>query len=54
MPFFGLPSRIFPNSVIRLVRSSPTKIFVPALTVIGRSVLDLKVKHGMPKYVVSS
>ena len=34
--------------------SRPSKVFVPIETVIGRSVFARSVKHGRPRYVVSS
>jgi hypothetical protein len=34
--------------------SRPSKVFVPCVTVTGRSVLSRSVKHGMPSAVVSS
>jgi len=49
IPSFCLPSNMFLNSTANRPLSSPTKMFVPAVTVIGRSVLDLKVKHGTRK-----
>lgn len=34
--------------------SSPSSVFVPALTVTGRSVFSRSVKQGIPRYVLSS
>lgn len=34
--------------------SFPTRILVPSLTVIGRSVLSRSVRQGIPRMVVSS
>ena len=34
--------------------SSPSRTFVPRVIVIGRSVFSRRVKHGIPRYVVSS
>ena len=44
------------RSGIPLIRagSRPSRVLVPARTVTGRSVLSRSVKHGMPRYVVSS
>src|SRR5579863_9623983 len=54
VPRFALPAKIFDSSIRSLAVSLPTRIFVPSSSVIGRSVLCRKVRHGTPKYVVSS
>ena len=46
MPCFGLPSRILFSSARSVPPSCPTKMFVPMVTVTGRSVLFRNVRQG--------
>ena len=46
VPCLGLPSRILVSSAHSVPPSCPTKMFVPTVTVTGRSVLLRKVRQG--------
>ena len=54
LPDLYEPSMISATSGNTRPSSSPTKVLVPVSTVIGRSVLSLRVRQGIPRTVVSS
>ena len=54
VPFFHLPSNNLFSTKGILSRFVPISSFVPRVTVSGRSVLFLRVIHGIPMTVVSS
>ena len=53
-PFFHLPAKSLSSAGLISEGSVPISSFGPMVQVSGRSVLSLKVMHGMPITVVSS